>query len=199
MSKEAEEYFKEKGLFPDQQGNWRVWKIAQEYAEYYHTQQSKVEGSKTAEEILNEVEPNGELLTTEMAVKAMKIYNQQSSPTITDEVKGFIKSLKEDRATFVSVVSLYTVDNHKELRTVTDTLLIAFDQAVERLTPTVTEKLIEVQKGYIKFLANAEATTYQIAHIHGFRHSEDDKGLGKAFRNKISELTAPKMDELTNK
>ena len=46
----------------------------------------------------------------------------------------FIKYLKEERRQMARIASRYTVNNHRILRTQIDSLLIAYDQAVERLS-----------------------------------------------------------------
>jgi hypothetical protein len=44
----------------------------------------------------------------------------------------FEEYLKKSRGDFTKVVEKYTVENHLELRTAIDTLLIAYDQAVHQ-------------------------------------------------------------------
>lgn len=50
-----------------------------------------------------------------------------------EDKKEFIEYLKEERRQMARVASHYTVDSHRILRTQIDSLLIAYDEAVERL------------------------------------------------------------------
>jgi len=51
-----------------------------------------------------------------------------------EDKKEFIEYLKEERRQMARVASGYMIDSHRILRTQIDSLLIAYDQAVERLS-----------------------------------------------------------------
>jgi hypothetical protein len=52
----------------------------------------------------------------------------------------FVCEAKETRAKFAAAVSMYSVTDNKRLRTEADTLLIMFDQAIERIETTTQYK-----------------------------------------------------------
>lgn len=54
-------------------------------------------------------------------------------PQGTDDKDGFLRYIHEQREEFVKIALTYTVDDHLELRTKIDDLIIAYDQMTTRI------------------------------------------------------------------
>lgn len=82
----------------------------------------------------------------------------------------FIKFLKEQRRRFSNVVSFYGVGEHKILRTESDSLLVAYDQAIDYVEKTASGKNI---KELAESLNNAGGFIEQMYHTIGSFESDD--------------------------
>jgi len=61
-----------------------------------YDKQPKVEGEKTPLEIINQVEPNGELLTTEQVIQCMEYAQQQQQNSVSDDMEMILNRCLND-------------------------------------------------------------------------------------------------------
>ena len=60
---------------------------------------------KTALQILNQVEPNGELLNTEIAIRAMELYVEQQTAELKDDIKHNFDTYNDLELAFIDLQS----------------------------------------------------------------------------------------------